>query len=95
MEGTTNGMPAIKVTSGVTNFEGWGLGIYSFFYVAPITVTNAIEVPRVAGCKVHHIITFSLGNDQGQILHPINDTGATAKWTTTTHMVRFGEYVGH
>jgi hypothetical protein len=95
MEGTQNGMPAIKVTSGVTNYEGWGLGIYSYFNRAPVTVTNAMEVPRVPGVKVHHIVTFSLGSDQGEILHAINDTGTTAKWTTATHMVRFGEYVGH
>jgi hypothetical protein len=54
-----------------------------------------MEVPRVPGVKVHHIVTFSLGSDQGEILHAINDTGTTAKWTTATHMVRFGEYVGH
>ncbi|MBN1625962.1 MAG: hypothetical protein JW944_05510, partial [Deltaproteobacteria bacterium] len=95
MEGTTLGMPAIKVTDGVTNWEGWGLGVYSYFRRAPITVTNGIEVPRVPGCKAHCIVTFSLGSCQGEILHPINDTGATAKWNSATHMVRFGEYVGH
>ena len=95
MEGTTLGMPAIKVTNGVTNYEGWGLGIYSFFRRAPITVTNAMEVPKVPGVKIHHIVTFSLGNDSGTILHAINDTGPAVKWFGGTHMVRFGEYVGH
>jgi hypothetical protein len=93
-DGTKLGYSAYYVTSKVTNFEGWALGIYSYFNRAPVTVTNAMEVPKVPGVKVHHIVTFSLGNDQGQITHAINDTGATVKWTGT-HMVRFGEYVGH
>ena len=93
-DGAKLGYSAYYVTSRVTNFEGWALGIYSYFNRAPITVTNAVEVPKVAGVKIHHIVTFSLGNDQGQITHAVNDTGATVKWTGT-HMVRFGEYVGH
>jgi hypothetical protein len=94
MEGATLGMPAIKVTNGVTNFEGWGLGIYSYFRVAPITVTNAMEVPKVPGVKLHHIVTFSLDRDQGTILHAVNDTGPAAKYQVK-NMIRFDEYVGH
>jgi hypothetical protein len=93
MEGTVPGIPSIKVTSGVTKFYGWGLGIYSFFG-ATITETNAIEMPKVPGCEVHRVVTFSLGNDHGTILHAVNDTGAAAKWGATP-MVRFGDYVGH
>jgi hypothetical protein len=92
--GNELGYPAYYVTKGVTNFVGWSLGIYSYFNRAPITVTNAMEVPRVPGAEVHHIVTYSLGSDQGTILHAINDTGATAKWGVTP-MIRFGDYVGH
>jgi hypothetical protein len=94
MDGVEDGYSAYYVTNGVTNFQGWCLGIYSFFNKAPIIENNAMEVPRVAGIKVDHIVTYSLGNDQGQITHVINDTGATAKWTATP-MIRFGEYIGH
>jgi hypothetical protein len=95
MDGTKPGITAIKVTNGVTNYEGWAIGIYSFFRKAPITVTNAMEVPKVPGVKIHHIVTYSLGSDQGEILHAVNDTGTAVKWTTATKMFRFGEYVGH
>jgi len=94
MEGNVPGKPAIKVADGVTNYEGWAIGIYSYFRQAAITVTNAMVVPRLSGIKVHHIITFSLGSDKGTILHAINDTGPAAKWGVTP-MIRFGEYVGH
>ncbi|HMD67564.1 MAG TPA: coagulation factor 5/8 type domain-containing protein [Chitinivibrionales bacterium] len=94
MTGTEDGIAAYYVTSGVTNFTGWSLGIYSYFNKAPIIETNAMEVPRVSGIKIHHVVTYSLGNDQGQITHVVNDTGATAKWGATP-MIRFGDYVGH
>jgi hypothetical protein len=94
MEGTVNGKPAIKVANGVTNYEGWGIGIYSYFRQAPVTVTNAMVVPRLPGVKVHHIVTFSLDRDQGTILHAINDTGPAAKYQVK-NMIRFDEYVGH
>jgi hypothetical protein len=93
-DGTKNGWSALYVTAGVTKFAGYSLGIYSYFNQTYIEESNAIETPRVAGIEVHHVVTFSLGNDQGQITHVINDTGATAKWTATS-MVRFGDYVGH
>ena len=85
MDGTKDGISAYYVTNGVTKFTGWCLGIYSFFKKAPITNTNAMEVPRVPGIKIHHVVTYSLGGDQGQITHVVNDTGATAKWGATPH----------
>jgi hypothetical protein len=93
-DGTKNGYSSYYVTNGVTNFLGWSLGIYSYFNQRYVEEANAMEVPRVAGIQVHHVVTFSLGNDLGQITHVINDTGATAKWTATP-MVRFGDYTGH
>ncbi len=94
MTSTENGIAAFYVNTGVTKFTGWCLGIYSFFNQQPIVETNAMEVPKVSGVTVHHIITFSLNGDRGQITHAINDTGATAK-TGATAEVRFGDYVGH
>jgi hypothetical protein len=94
MEGTVLGMPAIKVTNGVTKFYGWGLGIYSYMRGAAVTTTNAIETPKVPGVSVHRIVTFALGGDKGTILHAINDTGTAVKNPSPT-MIRFGDYVGH
>jgi len=94
MEGTKPGMPAIKVTDGVTKFLGWCLGVYSNFRGGAITVTNAVEIPKVPGASVHHVVTFSLDGDMGTILHAVNDTGPAAKYGAT-HMIRFGDYVGH
>jgi hypothetical protein len=94
MEGTQLGMPALKVTSGVTKFYGFGLGIYSYMRQAAIITTNAVEMPKVPGCEAHHIVTFALGGDKGTIMHAVNDTGPAAK-NPSPAMVRFGDYVGH
>ena len=94
MEGATLGMPAIKVTDGVTKYLGWCLGVYSNFISGAIMVTNGVEIPKLPGCEVHHIVTFSLDGDQGTILHAVNDTGPAAKFRAN-HMIRFGDYVGH
>jgi hypothetical protein len=95
MEGSTLGIPSIKVTDGVTKFYGWGLGVYSNFQTSGLVETNAIETPKVPGCEVHRVVTFSLGDDKGTILHAVNDTGAAAKQIGGTAMIRFGDYVGH
>jgi hypothetical protein len=94
MEGTQPGIPAIKVMSGVTKYYGYGLGIYSYCRRAAITITNAIEMPKVPGCEVHHVVTFALGGDKGTILHAVNDTGAAVQNPSPT-MIRFGDYTGH
>lgn len=94
MDGNKKGWSAIYVAPGVTQFAGYSLGIYSFFNRGFVEEANAIEAPRVPGIEIHHVVTFSLGSDQGQITHAVNDTGATAKWTATP-MIRFGDYIGH
>jgi hypothetical protein len=94
-DGTKNGWSALEVAPGVTKFAGYSIGIYSYFNRSYVEEANAIECPKLPGIEIHHVVTFSLGNDQGQITHVVNDTGATAKWTTATKMVRFGDYVGH
>jgi hypothetical protein len=94
MDGTKQGYSAYYVTSGVTNFTGWCIGVYSYFNQAPVIEANGMEVPKVPGVKMHHLLTFSLDNDQGQITHVVNDTGATAKFGAN-HEIKFGDYVGH
>jgi hypothetical protein len=70
------------------------LGIYTYFPQTPIIVNNVMEVPKLPGITLHHILTFSLSYDKGQINHVVNDTGVMAKQTATP-MIRFGDYVGH
>ncbi|MGA5300199.1 ricin-type beta-trefoil lectin domain protein [Nucisporomicrobium flavum] len=78
MNGSQNGYPAIKVASGVTTFEAWGLGSYCFFNVNnSVASARAFEVPAVAGVKFHNMAAVSLGG-VGTISHIINDTGAAA-----------------
>jgi hypothetical protein len=93
-DGGKNGWSALFVGPSVTKFAGYSLGIYSFFNRGFVEESNAIETPRLPGIEIHHVVTFSLGSDQGQITHAVNDTGATAKWTATP-MIRFGDYTGH
>ncbi|GAA0580282.1 chitobiase/beta-hexosaminidase C-terminal domain-containing protein [Paractinoplanes ferrugineus] len=78
MNGSTQGYPAIKVASGVTSFEAWGLGSYCFFNVNnSVASARAFEVPAVAGVKFHDMAIVSLGG-VGTISHVINNTGAAA-----------------
>jgi hypothetical protein len=93
-DGNKNGWSALFVGANVTKFAGYSLGIYSYFNRGFVEEANAIETPRLPGIEIHHVVTFSLGNDQGQITHAVNDTGETAKWTATA-MRRFGDYKGH
>jgi hypothetical protein len=82
MNGSTQGYPAIKVASGVTTFEAWGLGSYCYFNVNPaVASARAFEVPAVAGVKFHNMAVVSLGG-VGTISHVINNTGAAANSTT-------------
>ncbi len=68
------GWASYKVSDRVTRHEAWGLGIYSVFEQPDVVLTRAIEVPRRADVKFHHMITVALGN-RGAILNVIDDTG--------------------
>jgi hypothetical protein len=90
MNGSQNGYPAIKVASGVTTFEAWGLGSYCFFNVNPAVVSlHSFEVPAVAGVKFHDMAVVSLGG-VGTISNIINNTGGPANSTTNNaYLVSF------
>ena len=72
----TKGWASYKVADSVTHHEAWGLGIYSVFEQPGVELTRAIEVPKRADVKFHHMITVALGN-HGAILNVINDTGGS------------------
>ncbi|HEX8813825.1 MAG TPA: coagulation factor 5/8 type domain-containing protein, partial [Terracidiphilus sp.] len=63
-----------KVADSVTQHEAWGLGVYSVFRHPNVTLTRAIEVPRVPEVRFHSMITIALDN-LGEISNVINDVG--------------------
>jgi len=89
--GTTLGWAAYKVGDHVRTHEAWGLGSYIFTNVDPtLHATNAFEVPKRPGVKLHHMVIVSL-NNAGTIDHVVNGVGGPAlpqeggsHWTTLT-----------
>ncbi|HTB78302.1 MAG TPA: coagulation factor 5/8 type domain-containing protein [Polyangiaceae bacterium] len=76
MQGGENGYPSIKVTSGVTHFDGRGLGIYCYFD-NPVVLDNAIETPTASGVLLQHVVTQWFKNAAGSAInHIVNGTGA-------------------
>jgi hypothetical protein len=75
IDGSVNGYASLKIANAVTSFQGFGLGIYTFFNVGPqIFLDSAIECPVNANVKFTDVVTaFLTGN--GGINHIINSTG--------------------
>ncbi len=73
-----NGWASYKVANTVTSHEAWGLGIYSVFTNAGVSLSRAVEVPTNANVRFHHLTTVNL-TANGGISRVINDRGdATA-----------------
>jgi hypothetical protein len=73
-----NGWASYKVASSVTSHEAWGLGIYSVFTNAGVSLSRAVEVPNNPNVRFHHLTTVNL-TANGGISRVINDRGdATA-----------------
>lgn len=70
----TQGWASYKVEDGVHDHEAWGLGIYSVFTNPGISLTRAIEAPKLATVRFHHVTTVSLVK-RGEITHLVNDAG--------------------
>ena len=86
-EGKVNGYSSFKVADKVTSFEGWGLGIYSFFNQGvDILLNSAMEVPNSPNVKVNHILDLKLAGNPG-ITHVINNTGDPAYEGNARHLV--------
>jgi len=73
-----NGYPAFKVNNDVTNFQGYGMGSYSFFDQG-VDIENAMafQAPQRPGVKFNDIFTFFL-NGSGGIQSVINGVGSPA-----------------
>jgi hypothetical protein len=82
--GTVNGYASYKVGDAVTTHEAWGLGVYCAFRGA-VAADNAIETPRAAGIKMHHMVTVRLGGrGGGGISYVINGTGSATRGQRAT-----------
>jgi hypothetical protein len=73
---TQDGYPAFYIPSGVTSFQGYGMGSYSYFDQG-VAIENAMafQAPDVSGVKFHDLLTVFL-NGSGGIQSVINGTGA-------------------
>ncbi|GEL94661.1 adenylyl cyclase [Cellulomonas composti] len=73
--GSTLGWAAYKVSDKVRTHEAWGLGAYIYTNVDPtLHLTQAFEVPKRSGVKLHHMVAVSL-NDAGTIDSIVNGVG--------------------
>ncbi|MEK8128261.1 discoidin domain-containing protein [Paenibacillus filicis] len=96
-DGKVNGYASYKVADSVTSHEAWGLGVYSYFRDAVVKLESAIEVPKVAGVKIHHATTIWLNGRVGsEITHVINSTGGKVTGTSPSTAFRqtVNEFVG-
>ncbi len=73
---TQDGYPAFFVPNSVTTFQGYGMGVYSYFdQGVAIESSMAFQAPNTSGVVFHDILTVFL-NGSGGILSVINGTGA-------------------
>jgi hypothetical protein len=83
MDGSSDGYPSFNVASSVSNFQGYGLGVYCYFDVNPSVVSaNAITSPNTSGVQWNDMVTVSLGGT-GTIQNIINGVGGTVNSTNT------------
>ena len=76
-----NGWAAFKVTDTVTDFNGYGMGSYSFFNQGvDIYAAHAFEVPAtLPTSSLHDVFTLFLSTaGSGGIQHVVNDTGGSS-----------------
>jgi hypothetical protein len=78
---TQDGYPAFYIPKSVTSFQGYGLGVYSFFNQG-VAIENsmAIQAPDTSGVQFHDLLTVFL-NGSGGIQSVINGTGAAVSPT--------------
>ena len=84
MDGSSDGYPSVNVASGVTVFQGYGLGVYCCCYCYCYFSTNsgvvsasALTSPISSGVQWHDMVTVSLGG-VGAVSHIIDKTGNTS-----------------
>ncbi|MBO5032771.1 MAG: sialidase [Lachnospiraceae bacterium] len=78
-DGTCNGYASFYVDEAAEQFEGYGLGIYSYHRDAVVDAECAMELPDKEGVKVHHICAIMITGNPG-IRHVINEAGDAADY---------------
>lgn len=76
-DGQKNGYASFYVDDSVENFEGWGIGIYSYHRDAVVDAASAMEVPDKDNVKIHHACAIMITGNPG-ISHVVNDAGDAA-----------------
>jgi len=69
---------AFVVNDKVTNFEGYGLGAYSFFRDHTVEVESGIRAPSTPGVTLTNSISVFL-NGNGGIKHIVDEAGASVQ----------------
>lgn len=78
---TQDGYPAFYMPNSVKSFQGYGMGVYSYFNQGvPIESSMAFQVPNTPNVQFHDILTVFL-NGSGGIQSVINGTGAAVSST--------------
>ena len=72
------GYSAFKVDDKVTNFDGYGLGVYSYFRDNVVEVESAIKAPQKSGVTLTNSLTVFL-NGKGGIKHIVDEEGGSAQ----------------
>lgn len=85
-DGKVNGYASLKIGNDVTEFEGYGMGIYCYNRDADIEIFSGAEVPNVEGVMLHNIVTVKL-NGNGQITHVVNDKGQSVTHSGDTSRI--------
>lgn len=80
------GYVAFRIASNVTQFAGYGVGVYSYFRDYPVVVESAIVSPSLPSTAFVNSLTVFL-NGQGQISHVINQVGASVSTPASTSYV--------
>jgi Pectate lyase superfamily protein len=77
---TTKGYPAFLITRQAADFQGYGMGSYSFFDKGvPVFATSAFETANPPGSELHDLFTVFLSTaGSGGIDHVVNGTGRSS-----------------
>jgi hypothetical protein len=77
---TTDGYPAFLITHRAVDFQGYGMGSYSFFdRGVPIFAASAFETANPPGSELHDLLTIFLSTaGSGGIDHVVNGTGRSS-----------------
>ncbi len=89
-DGTVRGYASIKVADDVTDFAGYGLGIYLYNRDAVARMQTAVEMPDITGVHITNICTVVLNGRPG-MRHIINEAGGSVVNIGDREIIRYYE----